>query len=324
MYDEFNIVEWLIPKNEWTRPGTKISPKGLAIHWTGNIRRGAAAKGNATFFHNRSGSYGSAHYVLDDEVIYRVIPENEMGYHVGATTYKTTRFGSYPNNQLIGLEICVNMDADWEKTYDNAVRFAAAICLRNKWLDPWKALIRHYDVTGKDCPLMWTPLVSNASHVRSSVISMLFPKQSGESTAEYNARLAKNESSIQEGIKWVKSMDASGKIGDDGWNQFIKDVASAMNGTYKTPAKPVVPEKIEDKVVYYMGKYFADVDDNSWKATGINDLASKKTSNGEPLMGGSVDKNGKKVANPDDPITRAEAAILVSRAIQYAIEQAKK
>lgn len=319
-YAGFNIIEWLIPVNEWTRPGTKITPRGLTIHWTGNINAGANAKGNSNFFHNRTGTYGSAHYCLDDEVIYRNIPENEMAYHVGANKYYTTKFGSYPNNQLIGLEICVNSDTDWQKTYDHAVRFTAAICLKYGWLDPWKYLVRHYDVTHKDCPLMWTDFVNDASHVRASVISMLPKQKPTETAAQYEAR-------IQAGIKWVYSMKASGKLGDEGWNQYITDVASAMNGTYKKPAPPVQPkppEKIEDKVVYYMGKYFADVDDSSWKAVGINQLAEWKTADGNPIMGGSVDGNGKKVANPDAPITRAEAAALISRGIKYAIEQAKK
>ncbi|MNO94140.1 hypothetical protein D3C76_857540 [compost metagenome] len=234
-----------------------------------------------------------------------------MGYHVGATKYYTTRFGSYPNNQLIGLEICVNSDTDWQKTYDNAVRFAAAILLKYGWTDPWKYLIRHYDVTHKDCPLMWTDFVNDASHVRSSVISMLPKKKSTETAAQYEAR-------IQAGIKWVYSMKASGKLGDDGWQQFIKDVADAMNGVYKKPAPtPTVPEKIEDKVVYHMSKYFADLGGH-WAEETIDDLKEKG------IYGGNTDANGKLVARPNDNITRAEAASLISRAIAYAIQEAKK
>jgi len=315
-YAGFNVIQWMLPKNKWTRPGTIITPSGLVIHWTGNIGTGANAKANSNFFHNRSGSYGSAHYVLDANEIYQVLPENEMGYHVGATKYYTTNFGTYPNKHLIGLEVCVNSDTDWTKTYDRAVRFAAAILKSRGWTDPKKVLVRHYDVTRKDCPLMWTPLVNNAAHVRSSVISML-KKRDGESATAYEAR-------IQAGIKWVKSMTANGKLGDDGWNQFVADVGSALKGTYKTGSASKPPQTIEDKVVYYMGKFFADVNDESWKAAGINKLAATKGPDGKPIYAGDVDSKGNKVARPDDNITRAETAILISRAIEYAIAESKK
>lgn len=327
MYDGFNVKEWIIPANdttkEWTRPRTANSQKGIAIHWTGNINVGAKAYNNANFFHQRVGTYGSAHYVLDEDTIYHVIPDNEMAYHVGATTYKTKRFGTYPNNQLIGLEICFYLDGDWEKTYDHAVRFVAAICLKKGWNDPWKALIRHFDVTGKDCPLMMTDLVNDYYHVYASVKSML--KQGKvESDAAYARR-------VEEGVKFVQGAGIDGKIGDDLWNKFIQDVCDAMNGVYKktpvvvvTPKPDPIPETIEEKVVYFMGKYFADVDDKSWQGKEVNALHEKKTADGNALLGGSTDGNGKLVARPDEPITRGETAALINRAIQYAIEQAKK
>jgi N-acetyl-anhydromuramyl-L-alanine amidase AmpD len=311
MYDDFNIKEWLIPVNEWTRPGRKITPKGLVIHWTGNINRGANAKANANFFHNRTGSYGSAHYTLDCDIIYRVIPENEMAYHVGAKKYYTTKFGSYPNNALIGLEICVNMDTNWEKTYDNAVRFAAAICRKYGWKDPWAVLVRHYDVTRKDCPLMWTPFINDKAHVRNSVMSML-KRGKNETAEQYEAR-------IQEGIQWVYSMKANGKLGDEGWKQFVQDVCDAMNGVYKKPA----PAPIEERVVYHMSKYFADLGGH-WAEKILDDMHEKKLPSGGRLFEGSIDKNGKLVARPNDFATRAELAVMVSRGIEYAIAEVKK
>lgn len=316
MYDDFNIKEWLIPVNEWTRPGTKIKPKGLVIHWTGNINRGADAEANARFFHNRSGTYGSAHYTLDSDIIYRVIPENEMAYHVGAKKYYTTKFGSYPNNALIGLEICVNIDTDWKKTYDNAVRFAAAICLRYGWLDPWNVLVRHYDVTRKDCPLMWTPFVNDKIHVRNSVISMIPKQRANETLAQYEAR-------IQEGIKWIYSMTANGKLGDEGWQQFISDVCDAMNGVYKTPAPAPQPAPVKERVVYHMSKYFADLGGH-WAEDILDSMHEKKLPSGGRLFEGSLDSNGKLVARPNDYATRAELAVMVARGIEYAIAEVKK
>jgi hypothetical protein len=316
MYEGFNIKEWLIPKNQWTNPDEFIDPDGMVIHWTGNINEGADAEANSRFFHDRTGTYGSAHYCLDDKINYRNLRENQMGYHVGATKYYTTKFGTYPNRKLLGLEICVNMDTDWAKTYDHAVRFTAAVCKARKWTKASAVLVRHYDVTRKDCPLMWTPFISDAAHVRSSVISMLFPKKSTETAADYKARLAKNEPKIQAGIKWVNSMTAKGKLGDAGWTQFLTDVQAEIDGV---PNK-TIPEKVE----YFMGKYFTDVDDKTWQGQAVNALHELELKGGQTLFGGSQDAKGKLVARPNDPITRAETAALILRATQYAVEQIKK
>lgn len=307
MYAGFNIIDRVPSKNKWTRPGDVITPDGLVIHWTGNINNGANALANANFFYGRSGTYGSAHYCLDSRVIYRVIPENEMAYQVGAKKYYTKRFGTYPNRNLIGLEISVNMDTDWTDTYNHAVRFAAAVCKAHGWKKASTALVRHYDVTRKDCPLMWTPYVSDAGHVRGSVQSML-KQRNGESNASYKQR-------VDAGVKWISSMTAKGKLGDAGWKQFVLDVQATIDGV---PAKSQ-----EDKVVYYMGKYFADVDDKTWAGKIVNQAYETKNKNGDSLMGGSKDENGKLVARPNDNITRAEAVALNLRAIQFAIEQIK-
>lgn len=136
--------------NKKGRPGTKITPVGLVMHWTANTGKGANAKANRNYFN--SGVSASAHYIVDSEEILQCVPENEMAYHVGAKKYKTNKFGSYPNSKLIGIEMCVNIDGVWSRTYANSVKLAADILKRHKWTVA--NLYRHYDITGKDCPKM--------------------------------------------------------------------------------------------------------------------------------------------------------------------------
>jgi N-acetylmuramoyl-L-alanine amidase len=150
----YPIEEKLIRINEHTRPGTKLKGvKGIVIHWTANEEKGADRFAHFNFF-NKGEVYASAHYFVDSEGILRIIPENEMAYHVGAKTYKTDRFGSYPNHYMIGVEMCVNPDGDFKETYKRAVWLCADLLRRYK-LDPDKDLVRHYDITGKDCPRMF-------------------------------------------------------------------------------------------------------------------------------------------------------------------------
>ncbi|MEL6864480.1 MAG: SH3 domain-containing protein, partial [Bacteroidota bacterium] len=57
-----------------------------------------------------------------------------------------------PNYFMIGFEMCVNEDGDWEKTYQNSVDLARY--LLNKYNFTVNDLYRHYDITGKLCPQM--------------------------------------------------------------------------------------------------------------------------------------------------------------------------
>lgn len=130
--------------------------KGVIVHWTANTSRGANAWANRNYF-NTTTRYASAHYMVDDNRILRCLPDNEVGYHVGARRYRA--IGNHimedernPNYFLIGIEMCVNEDGDWDKTYKNTVDLT--IHLLNKYNFTIYQLWRHHDITGKDCPKM--------------------------------------------------------------------------------------------------------------------------------------------------------------------------
>lgn len=131
--------------------------KGIVAHWTANTKKGANAKANRNYF-NGVAAYASAHYVVDDHSILQCIPDNEVGYHVGAKQYKPDgqavigNSGLSPNYFLIGFEMCVNQDGDWEKTYKNSVSLASHLLVKYRFTTD--QLYRHFDITGKDCPKM--------------------------------------------------------------------------------------------------------------------------------------------------------------------------
>lgn len=131
--------------------------RAIVAHWTANTGRGANALANRNYF-NMGSRYASAHYCVDDHSIVQCLPDNEVAYHVGATQYRKagldlmegTRLG--PNFWTIGFEMCVNSDGDWQKTYENSIWLAAWLLHKHK--PPGMTLLRHYDITGKDCPKM--------------------------------------------------------------------------------------------------------------------------------------------------------------------------
>ncbi|MGK5512069.1 glucosaminidase domain-containing protein [Brevibacillus formosus] len=138
--------------NKNARPGSKITPRGVVIHWTANEKEGADAEANRNYF-NKPTTVASAHYCVDDKEIVRCLPENEMGYHVGAKSYNAEalhRLSSYPNNCTIGIEMCVNADGNFDAMYQNTLELTADILKRHGW--GVEHLWRHFDITGKNCP----------------------------------------------------------------------------------------------------------------------------------------------------------------------------
>jgi uncharacterized protein YgiM (DUF1202 family) len=130
--------------------------KGVVIHWTANPFKGANAKANRNYF-NRGERFASAHYCVDDKVILQCLPDDELGFHVGAKTYrpsgqKMIEGGLNPNYFTIGIEMCINHDSDWTKVYQNTLELTHHLLKKHKLTT--NDLYRHFDITGKDCPKM--------------------------------------------------------------------------------------------------------------------------------------------------------------------------
>ncbi len=130
--------------------------KGIVIHWTANPGKGANAKANRNYF-NSGVRAASAHYVVDADKIIQCVPDLEVAYHVGSKSYRPQgqriMEGRYnPNYFLIGIEMCINVDNDWDKTYQNTLDLTRYLLEKHHLTV--KDLYRHYDITGKDCPKM--------------------------------------------------------------------------------------------------------------------------------------------------------------------------
>lgn len=156
------IQERLLSKNKYSRPGVFLKGvKALVAHWVANP--GSSALANRNYFEGLKNQvppnnkrFASAHYVigLEGEII-RCVPDLEVCYHVGAETYTNEayrRLSSYPNNCVIGIELCHPTAEGFftEETLQSLRELAKALMGAyglNKD-DLW----RHYDVTGKVCP----------------------------------------------------------------------------------------------------------------------------------------------------------------------------
>ena len=134
----------LLTPNEYSRPQISISQvKYIAIHYTANP--GSGAMDNRNYFENLAATHEtkvSSHFVvgLNGEVV-QCIPTSEMSY---ATNER--------NVDTISIECCHTDETGVfnEATYDSVVKLTAWLCTRFGLTE--ENVIRHYDVTGKNCP----------------------------------------------------------------------------------------------------------------------------------------------------------------------------
>ena len=138
-----------IPVNDWSRPGTPLEDiNAVVIHYVGNP--GTTARANRNYFASlasgKEGTYASSHFVvgLEGEVV-QCVPLTEVAYASNGR-----------NGDTVSIEVC-HPDETGEfspVTYRRCVELTAWLCREFK-LDPETDVIRHYDVTGKECPLYY-------------------------------------------------------------------------------------------------------------------------------------------------------------------------
>ncbi|MGN1102536.1 MAG: N-acetylmuramoyl-L-alanine amidase [Huintestinicola sp.] len=141
------ITEMLLTPNKYSRPGIKLERvTKIAVHYVGNP--GSSAKNNRNYFENLKDTherYVSAHFVigLEGEII-QCIPLDEWSYCTNQA-----------NGYSISIECChPDSTGKFNKaTEDSLAELCAFLC--RKFGLAADDIIRHYDVTGKRCPLWY-------------------------------------------------------------------------------------------------------------------------------------------------------------------------
>ncbi len=137
----------LLTVNPYSRPGTALeNVNGIVIHYTANP--GATAIANRNYFENLKDTHttkASSHFVvgLEGEIV-QCIPTAEIAYA-----------SNDRNSDTISIECCYkNEDGSFEQaTYDSVIKLTAWLCAKFGLTS--ENVIRHYDVTGKLCPLYY-------------------------------------------------------------------------------------------------------------------------------------------------------------------------
>lgn len=134
------ITKWHIPKRI-NNPQAKIKPVGIILHYVGNPH--TSARANAKYFHEVNRQV-SANYVVDDTHIYEIIPPDMKSFGTSSGLY---------NGQYIQIEMCHPDNSG----YITDATLERVVWLCRRLIDDYGCdkVIRHYDVTGKKCPLWY-------------------------------------------------------------------------------------------------------------------------------------------------------------------------
>ena len=142
------VKQDFIRKNIFSRPDVSLKRvNNIVIHYVANP--GSSAQANRDYFDRLAdqdpeagGTSASAHFVvgLEGEVI-QCIPVTEMAYAAAPR-----------NDDTISIENCHpdESGAFNPATYDSLVKLTACLCSQLHLTE--KDVIRHYDVSGKECP----------------------------------------------------------------------------------------------------------------------------------------------------------------------------
>lgn len=137
-------TEQFLTINEYSRPGIPLEEiRGIVIHYTANP--GTTAQQNRNYFEGLAETKEtkvSSHFIigLSGEII-QCVPLNEIAYA-----------SNERNADTISIECCIDNEEGRfnEKTYDALVELTA--WLVGQYDLQIDDIIRHYDVTGKNCP----------------------------------------------------------------------------------------------------------------------------------------------------------------------------
>jgi N-acetyl-anhydromuramyl-L-alanine amidase AmpD len=146
--DKVAELDWvrqeLLPVNDYSRPGTALKKvNAIVIHYVGNP--GTTAAQNRSYYTRLADSgetSASSNFLIGMEgEILACVPVNEVAY-----------CSNWRNEDTLSIEYCHPDETGQftDNTYDALVRLTAWLCSELN-LDA-SDIIRHYDVTGKECP----------------------------------------------------------------------------------------------------------------------------------------------------------------------------
>ena len=137
------------------RGGNSI--KYIVVHYTAG--NGDTAMNNAQYFHNNSGLQASAHYFVDEHSVVQSVRDTDGAWHCGGPLESSHHplHNICMNRNSLGVEMCSDkVNGKYVITAQTVDRTVELVrWLMDKYGIDVDHVVRHYDVTGKDCPEPW-------------------------------------------------------------------------------------------------------------------------------------------------------------------------
>lgn len=126
----------------------------IVIHYVGAV---SSAKNNVDYYASKK-LKASASYFVDEKSIWQCVEDSDAAWHCGGGLQGSEGhkfYGKCTNSNSIGIEMCCKKTSSgtWyfeDETVRNTVHLVRY--LMGKYNIPIDKVIRHYDVTGKNCP----------------------------------------------------------------------------------------------------------------------------------------------------------------------------
>lgn len=146
-------MEFVACNTDNYRTGRTRPVQYIVMHYTAN--NGDTAQNNCDYYHRVGGLQASAHYFVDEYGVMQSVREGDTAWHCGARAYWHPECR---NDNSVGIEMCSRKRADGSyyikpETVVNAAALAKDI-MQRYGIDT-DHVLRHYDVTGKRCPMPW-------------------------------------------------------------------------------------------------------------------------------------------------------------------------
>ncbi len=187
----------------------------IVMHYTAN--NGDTARNNCDYYHRVGGLQASAHYFVDEHGVMQSVRECDTAWHCGAEAGRRYWHPECRNANSIGIEMCSRKRADGSyyilpETVANAAALAKDI-MQRYGIDT-EHVLRHYDVTGKRCPMPWVDDPAQWTAFK----DMLTPKNTTTDEEDEDDMVRYNK--LEDVPDWAQDtvralMDAGALQGDD-------------------------------------------------------------------------------------------------------------
>ena len=216
-------------KNYGSKRSTSVI-KYLVYHYTAND--GDTDEANAKYFHNNVVK-ASAHRFVDDDSVTISVPDNYVAYHCGGGLQGSKGHKYYKictNTNSIGIEMCDTIkNGKYEvssKTRANAIALGKEIV--KKYGIKKENVIRHFDVTGKNCPAYFVKDEEAWKKFRDEIFETKKKEPKKEEFKTYHVKVTAKALNVREGAgtqyKIVKTIKKDEKwlIRDEknGWGKI--------------------------------------------------------------------------------------------------------